>query len=140
VNRRKTPVAEWLSEDWLKEMAALADSRPALPRASGTVSVAITAGRGRDVGYHWEYRDGVPGGGGVGVVADADLTLSIARDDAWSVLTGEVEPSVAFMRGRLKATGNGGLLLELLESTTAREYRDWRQRAQNLTDGGPTSA
>ncbi len=133
-------MAEWLSEEWLKEMAALADSRPALPRASGTVSLAITAGRGRDVGYHWEYRDGTPGAGEVGVAADADLALTIARDDAWSVLTGEVEPSVAFMRGRLKATGAGDLLLELLESTTAPEYQDWRRRAQNLTDAGPASS
>jgi hypothetical protein len=133
-------MAEWLSEEWLKEIAALADSRPPLPGASGTVSLAITAGRGRDVGYHWEYRDGVPGAGGVGVAADADLALTIARDDAWSVLAGEVEPSVAFMRGRLKATGAGGLLLELLESTTTPEYQVWRQRAQSLTDGGPSSS
>jgi hypothetical protein len=133
-------VAEWLSEEWLKEIAAMADSRPSLPRASGTVSLAVTVGRGRDVGYHWEYRDGVPGAGGVGVAADADLVLSIARDDAWSVLTGEVEPSVAFMRGRLKATGDGGLLLDLLESTTTRGYQDWRTRAQNLTDGGPADS
>lgn len=134
-------MAEWLSEDWLKEIAARADARPILACASGTVSLAITSGRGRDVGvgYHWEYRDGVPGGGGVGVLADADLVLTVARDDAWTVLTGEVEPSVAFMRGRLKATGDGGLLLELLESTTAGGYRDWRQRAQSLTEGGPAT-
>jgi SCP-2 sterol transfer family len=133
-------MAEWLSEDWLKEMAALADSRPPLASASGTVSLAITAGRGRDVGYHWEYRDGVPGGGGVGVAADANLALTIDRDDAWTVLTGEVEPSVAFMRGRLKATGDGGLLLELLESTTTGGYQGWRQQAEGLTDGGPAAS
>ncbi len=133
-------MAEWLNAKWLEEIAALADARPSLPGASGTVSLAITGGRGRDVGYHWEYRNGVPGGGGVGVVADADLALSIARDDAWSILSGEVEPSVAFMRGRLKATGAGGLLLELLESTTTPEYQDWRRRAQNLTDAGPASS
>ena len=130
-------MAEWLSEEWLKEMAALADTRPPLAGASGTVSLAITAGRGRDVGYHWEYRDGVAGGGAAGVAADADLALTIARDDAWSVLTGEVEPSVAFMRGRLKATGDSGLLLELLESTTTGGYRQWRERALELTEPGP---
>lgn len=133
-------MAEWLSEEWLKEMAALADSRPPLEHASGTVSLAITAGRGRDVGYHWEYRDGVPGGGGVGVGTDAKLALAIARDDAWTVLAGEVEPSVAFMRGRLKATGDGSLLLEFLQSTTTGGYREWLQRAQKLTEGGPAGS
>ncbi len=133
-------MAEWLGEEWGKEIAALADSRPSLARGSGTVSLAITAGRGRDVGYHWEYRDGVPGDGGVGVLADADLVLTIARDDAWSVLTGEVEPSVAFMRGRLKAAGDGGLLLELLASTTTKGYREWRERVQSLTEAGPATS
>jgi hypothetical protein len=99
----------------------------------------VTAGRGREVGYHWEYRDGKPGAGGVGLPADADLALTIARDDAWSVLTGEVEPSVAFMRGRLKSTGDTGLLLELLQSSTTRDYRVWRQRVESLTDGGPAA-
>ena len=83
---------------------------------------------------------GCPGAGGVGVAADADLALTIDRDDAWTVLTGEVEPSVAFMRGRLKATGDGGLLLELLESTTTGGYQGWRQQAEGLTEGGPAAS
>ena len=62
--------------------------------------------RDASVGYHWSYRDGVPGDGGVGGVADADLALTITRADAGAVASGEVEPSVAFMRGRLKATGS----------------------------------
>ena len=127
-------MAEWLSEEWLKDVAALADARPPLSGASGTVSLAITAGRGREVGYHWQYREGLPGGGSVGVAADADLVLTIARDDAWSVLTGEMEPSVAFMRGRLKATGDGGLLLAVLESTSTGAYGEWRQRVQTMTE------
>jgi SCP-2 sterol transfer family len=136
----KSPVAEWLSEEWLQDMAALADARPPLPAASGTVSLAITAGRGREVGYHWHYRKGVPGGGSVGVAADADVVLTMARDDAWSVLTGEMEPSVAFMRGRLKATGDGGLLLAVLESTSTGAYREWRQRVQTITEATPATS
>jgi hypothetical protein len=129
-------VAEWLSEEWLKDMAALADARPPLSGAGGTVSLAITVGRGREVGYHWQYREGRPGGGSVGVAADADLVLTVARDDAWSVLTGEMEPSVAFMRGRLKASGDGGLLLAVLESTSTGAYGEWRQRVETMTEAG----
>jgi putative sterol carrier protein len=69
----------------------------------------------------------------VGPVVDAELSLSIAYADAQAVASGEVEPSVAYMRGRLKASGDGALLLGLLASTATERYREWRQR---VTAGG----
>jgi hypothetical protein len=121
-------VAEWLSEEWLKEVADHAGTRPPVAGANGTVSLAITTGRRDEVSYHWSYRDGIPGEGAVGAIANADLTLTIARDDAQAVASGEVEPSVAYMRGRLKASGDGALLLGLLASTATDSYRDWLRR------------
>jgi hypothetical protein len=127
-------MAEWLSEEWLKEVAGLAGSRPALPGGDGTVSVSVVLGKGRDVAYHWRYHDGKPGEGGVGAAADAAVALIIERADAWAVLQGEVAPSVAYMRGRLKASGNGGLLLDLLKSTAGAGYEQWRRKVLDLTD------
>jgi hypothetical protein len=121
-------VPEWLSEEWLKQVADLAPARPPVSGATGVVSVAITGGPDGDVSYHWGYRDGVPGAGGIGADADADLTLVIGQADARAVASGEVEPSVAYMRGRLKATGDGGLLLGWLASTATAGYVEWRQR------------
>jgi hypothetical protein len=118
----------WLSDEWLKEVAALSDARPGVPGANGTISVAITGGPGGDVSYHWSYRDGDPGGGGIGATAGADLSLIIGHADARAIATGEVEPSVAYMRGRLKASGDGALLLGFLASTGTDAYREWRQR------------
>ena len=108
----------------LQEIAALAGARPPVPGASGTVSLAITR-RPRDAmsATTGAIATGVPGDGGVGGVADADLALTIASADAERSLSGEVEPSVAFMRGRLKATGGGALLLGLLASTATDSYR-----------------
>jgi hypothetical protein len=120
-------VPESLSEAWLQEVAARADGRPLVPGANGTVSVAITRGPGGDVYYHWSYRDGVPGSGAIGAASDADLSLIIERTDAEEVAAGLVEPSVAYMRGRLKASGDGALLLGLLASTATDSYREWRQ-------------
>jgi hypothetical protein len=45
---------------------------------------------------------------------EADLTLTIGTDEARLVREGELEPSVAFMRGRLKSTGDNALLLRIL--------------------------
>jgi hypothetical protein len=126
----------WLSEEWCKEVAALSGSRPTAADVTGTVAVSITGGPGGDCLYHWTYRDGVPGAGAIGAAAGADLTLVIGRDDARAVAVGKMEPSVAFMRGRLKATGDGSLLLGLLASTATPAYRQWREQAMELADPG----
>jgi hypothetical protein len=131
-------MAEWLSEEWCQEVAALAGSRPEVEGANGIVSLAVTRGKGIAAAYHWAYKDGAPGAGGVGQMADADLVLTIAEADAAPVATGEIEPSVAFMRGRLKASGDGGLLLGWLESTATAAYAEWRRHAVEVA-GGPAS-
>lgn len=131
---------EWLSEEWLKETAGLASSRPPVPGANGTVSVAITRGRTGEAAYHWTYRAGVPGDGDVGARADADLILTIADADARLVATGAVEPSVAYMRGRLKAAGDGALLLAWLASTATEGYGEWRARSVTQAGLAPPAA
>jgi hypothetical protein len=130
-------VPAWLSEDGLKELAALAGSRPPVPGATGTVSVTIAGAPGGDAAYHWSYRDGTPGDGGIGPAAQADLALSIAAADAETVATGAVEPSVAYMRGRLKATGDGALLLGVLASTATGRYEEWRRQAVRVLGAAP---
>jgi SCP-2 sterol transfer family len=46
--------------------------------------------------------------------AEPDLTLTIGTDDAHRVKRGQLDPSVAFMQGKLKSTGNNALLLSIL--------------------------
>jgi hypothetical protein len=43
-----------------------------------------------------------------------------------------VEPSVAYMRGRLKAAGDGALLLAFLESTAGDGREAWLERLRSL--------
>jgi putative sterol carrier protein len=70
--------------------------------------------------------------GGSGALPDADLELTASGADALAVINGEVEPSVAFMRGRLKASGSGRLLLGFLRSTATPEFEKWRQQVEAL--------
>ena len=58
-----------------------------------------------------------------GCEGQVDLTLTISPDDAALVLSGELAPSVAFMQGRLKTTGDNALLLELLRWSATEEFR-----------------
>jgi hypothetical protein len=127
-------VAEWLSEEWAGGVGFLAASLPKAPDVTGTMSLAVGLGGRREVGCHWRYDKGVPGDGGGGKLAEADLQFTVAAADAAGVVSGEITPSVAFMRGRLKATGDGGLLLAFLASTNAPEFDAWRRQVAALAD------
>ena len=122
---------DWVGDQWASEAADAVGLLPDAPGLSGTVSFAVTDGTGRkrqEAGFHWRYHEGKPVDGAAGVDADADLVLLVAGDDAVDLLSGQVEPSVSFMRGRLKASGDGGLLLGFLRATTDAKFESWRRR------------
>lgn len=53
----------------------------------------------------------------VGSLDTADLTVTIGYDDAASIDRGELDPSVAYMQGRLKVSGDLAKLMQLLPLT-----------------------
>ena len=87
----------------------------------GTVEILVMRGRETLRHSRLRYADGVctpcgasgdgPGDGG------ADLTLMLTEADAAATSTRDLDPSVAFMRGRLKAEGDFGLLIAVLSAT-----------------------
>jgi len=56
----------------------------------------------------------LPGGCG-NAVADmqADVTMTMSRDDFIKMFAGQMNPTSAFMTGRLKVKGNLGLAMKL---------------------------
>ncbi len=123
--------------EWAAEAAELWSLLPAAPGAEGTVSLAVATAPRREVAFHWRYQDGRPVGGGAGTGGEPDLALTLGAGDAPEVLSGRVEPSVAFMRGRLKASGNGSLLLAFLASTASDGFEGWRSRVEALAGARP---
>jgi len=49
-----------------------------------------------------------------GCEGEPDLALALSPEDARLVAEGKLAPSVAFMQGRLKTSGDNGALLEVL--------------------------
>jgi putative sterol carrier protein len=62
----------------------------------------------------------------LGPATAADVTLTITEEDARAMLSGELDPSVAFMRGTLKTSGDPGLLLRLLAGWSTEPARQAR--------------
>jgi hypothetical protein len=121
-------VTEWLSDEWAEGLAGAVGRLPGAGPVSGTVSLAVAKAPRKEVAVHWAYEDGSVAAAASGPLADADLVLTMTGADAATVLSGDVEPSVAFMRGRLKASGDGRLLLAFLRSTTEPSFADFLDR------------
>jgi SCP-2 sterol transfer family len=125
-------VPDWLSDEWAAAVAALLGYLPGVPGAEGSVCLAVATAPRKDVRVHWRYAAGQVADSGSGPLADADLEITTTAADAAAVIRGEMEPSVAYMRGRLKSSGDGKLLLGFLRSTATPEYEKWRQQVEAL--------
>jgi len=67
--------------------------------------------------WSWRWAAEGPGPLQQGCDGEPDLTLALSPEDARLVAQGLLPPSVAFMQGRLKTSGDNGLLLSVLAWT-----------------------
>jgi len=127
-------MSTWLSKEWFDETRPLW-SGIALPfDLSARLQYEITGGPERVVATYWVLGDGRLLDSGPGVVADPDTTITIAWDDAQSIERGELDPSVAFMQGRLKVAGSMAPVVALLPATRTNDGHDLRRRIAAVTD------
>ena len=87
--------------------------RPAPPGSAGASEAPPVPEPGP---AQWSCQWSADGPGPVlaGSEGEPDLTLTLSTGDARAVKEGRLEPSVAFMQGRLKTSGNNALLLHVL--------------------------
>ena len=104
-------VAEWLSEQWVVQTRGAIDLDAPF---AGLVQVTVSGAPGGDVHFHRLYDGGRVVEAGPGPAKNPDVALTLPFDDARDVLEGRLDPSVAFMQGRLKTAGDQGCLLGLL--------------------------
>jgi putative sterol carrier protein len=68
-----------------------------------------------------------------GVIDAPDATLTLTWDDALALHRGELNPNVAFMRGRMKVAGSMAAMIALLPAAATDAYGDVRQRIVAVT-------
>jgi predicted lipid carrier protein YhbT len=127
-------VAKWLTQEWLDETRTLAADQPDRPGASARMQYEVTGGPDGDVKYYWVLEDGHLQESALGVLADAEVTLTTGWADALAIQKGELDANAAFMQGKVKVAGNMGMMLNLLPITNAPEYRDLQRRILAITE------
>jgi hypothetical protein len=124
---------EFLSDDWFDAARAIAGSRETAG-GSCRVDVVVTGAPGGDVQWHVIVANGSSADIGPGAGSDADVTLTLTFPDAVAVQRGELDPSVAFMQGRMKTTGDPGKLLDVLAATATPTFAEVRAQLSGVTE------
>jgi putative sterol carrier protein len=104
-------VAEFLSDEWIASWVGVGGA----PGPTGTVQVVVTGtDLPNDGKWYLRLDGGVVAEAAAGTVPAPDLTLTVGYAEGAAMAAGDLDPSVAFMRGRMKTAGDPGLVLDLL--------------------------
>jgi putative sterol carrier protein len=121
-------MARFLSDDWCAGIAADAPG-------ADDVGIEITVLGGPDGDVKWQV---AVAGGTVSAAAGprpgAEVSLTVPYDDMVAILRGELQPSVAFMRGTMKTAGDQGALLVVLAATATTEFAAQRASVATSTE------
>jgi putative sterol carrier protein len=108
-------MAEFLSDAWVSELVGRGGS----PGPTATLQVVVNSAPDGDGKFHVRVDDGVVAEAAPGSIAAPDVTFTASYPDASAMAAGDLDPSVAFMQGRLKTAGDQGLVLEVLAGAAA---------------------
>lgn len=104
-------MVRYLSPEWIDELNAVAASGVDIGDLRLVIQQVVTDGPEGDVCYAVRIHDGavriVPG-----AADDADVTVTEDHATAVAVARGDLAAPAAFMTGRIRVTGDTGLLLD----------------------------
>jgi len=115
-------------EGWTAAVRAELDGLVAPPSLEGTLRVDVTGAPGGDRTAHARFGGGRLTDIGPGAGEGPDATVTLTFEDARAVLGGDLDPSVAFMQGRMKVAGDMGLVLDVLALAATDAARGCRER------------
>ena len=114
---------KYLSQEWLDAWRSLSQRQPYVPNADARLQYTITDTPEGVVSY-WQVVDG----GrvvetGIGVLEDADVTLTIEYGTAVKLQKLELSPTTAVMTRKIKVKGKLPKLMGLMPVSTSPEYK-----------------
>jgi putative sterol carrier protein len=126
-------MGNWLSKQWIADTLELGAKMPEKQGAKGTVQYFLVGGTS-EYSYWWKIENGQLTGAGLGVNQEAEIEITVTVDDARAMQTGQLDPTAAFVEGKLKVTGDFDLLMSLLPITSSPEYKQLELELASRTD------
>jgi putative sterol carrier protein len=124
-----------LTAEWLDVQRHETADLPERPGCTARIQYEVTGGPGGTAVFHTVLEDGRIAENALGADDDADFTMIVPHPEYLAVVRGALDPSVGYMQGRIKVTGNIGRMLSVLPVTTSPEWRDAMARvAAQTTD------
>jgi putative sterol carrier protein len=115
-------VVAFLSQEWLDRQRQLIADLPERPGATARVQVVVSGAPDGEVAYLQVFEDGRLVECARTRDDSADVTLNQTYADAVAIATGDLDPSAAFMQGRVKVVGSMGSLMAVLPVLQSHEY------------------
>ncbi len=124
----------WLSASWFEAARSLCDPATGAGGLNVRIQWELTGGSAGTVKVFSVLEGGRFASSGLGTIEDAEVTVSLAEVDARAINAGELDPSVAYMQGRMKASGSMRGILDLLALLATSEVRANRRRIAAMTE------
>ena len=127
-------MAKYLSPEWLEEFRTLAEDQPTRPGATVNIQYKVTGGPEGEVDYYWVIEEGKIVDAKIGIIEPADFTMTQTYSDAAEIQRGELDPTAAFMQGRIKVTGSMTKMMSLLPITNSPEWKSLQEKVSAATE------
>jgi putative sterol carrier protein len=119
---------KYLSQEFLDEVVRLSQGFADRPNANARIQYVVSGGPEGDVSYYWVVVSGKLQDSKLGELPDADFTLRMSYDTSVKIQRGDLNPNVAFMTGKMKASGNVGKLLSLMPLTQSDDFKSLQEQ------------
>jgi putative sterol carrier protein len=119
---------KYLSQEFLDEAVRLSQGFADRPNANARIQYVVSGGPEGDVSYYWVVVGGKLQDSKLGELPDADFTLRMSYDTSVKIQRGDLNPNVAFMTGKMKASGNVGKLLSLMPLTQSDDFKSLQEQ------------
>lgn len=126
---------EFLSEEWVAELATQGAKLPKVDGIDMVIQHEIAGAPSGKVRFYTVYKDGQLTEAAIGKNGDATIQVRAKAAEAIAVMNGDMSPDVGFMQGRLKVDGDyRKLMIDHRDFRATKPYQKlWAQMAKTTS-------
>lgn len=126
----------FLSNDWVEAQNKLFSGLSLDDDINAQIQFSVSGTPEGQVDFFWTFREGRLEACQPGLAPDPKVTITTTYGDSRAIQDGSLDPSVAFMQGRLKIGGDMSIVLRLLPMLSSPDYARARDELANSTEIG----